>query len=100
MITNLAYLGIYPSAIDSAINSCEAAMKKVGMSISEIEKMNEMALEEFQECGSLEDITNSIIRAYFDTTQYLIVEKFPGKKVDYFVNCEDSHFFIDGEEMW
>lgn len=99
MITNLAYLGIYPSAIDSAINSCETAMENMGMSISEIDEMNEMALEEFQECGSLEDITNSVISAYFDTTKYLIVEKFPGRKVDYFINCEDSHFYIDGEEV-
>lgn len=99
-MTNLAYLGIYPGAIDAAINSCETAMEKMGMSISEIDKMNEMALEEFQECGRLEDITNSVIGAYFDTTQYLIVEKFPGRKVDYYVNCEDSHFYLDGEEVW
>ena len=53
MITNLAYLGIYPSAIDSAINSCEAAMKKADMSISEIEKMNEMAFRNFKSAEAL-----------------------------------------------
>lgn len=99
MLTNLAYIGIYPDAIDSAINACELAMQKAGMSVAEIDKMNEMALEQFHECGSLEDITNSVIDAYFDTTKYLIDEKFPGRDTSYYVNCHDSSFYMDGEEV-
>lgn len=100
MVSNLAYLGIYPDTIDVAIGVAEAAVKccfsgNIG-NIGTVEKLHEMAKQDLEENGSMEDITNSIIHAYFSTAAYLINEKFPYLPVDYYVNCTDSHFYIDG----
>jgi len=99
MITNMQYLGIYEDAIDTAINTCEEAMKQMEFSIHDIDTMNELALEDLKSMGSWDDITNSIIQAYFSTTAYLINKRHPDLDVDYYVNCHDSHFYIGQEEI-
>ena len=46
MMTNLAFLRIYPDAIDSAIDTVEEAMKDLGFTVSELDDMNEAALDD------------------------------------------------------
>ena len=100
MISNLAYLGIYEDAINSAIDTCEEALKSLDFSVDDIDNMNEWAVDDLKQIGSWDDITNSIIEAYFSTTAYMINERFPDKECDYYVNCDDSHFYIDNEEVY
>lgn len=99
MMTNLAFLNIYPDAIDDAIESCEDAMKELGFTISEIDDMNECAMEDLKEIGSFDDITNSIISAYYHAAASMIEDKYPGISVDYYVNCHDSPFTVDKPEI-
>ena len=95
----MPFLGIYPVAIGNAIDQCELAMKNTGFGSHAISEMHDMAEECLKETGSFEDITNSIIYAYFSTTKDMIERCWPGHEVDYFINCSDSHFYIDGEEQ-
>lgn len=99
MMTNLAFLKIYPDAIDDAIESCEDAMKELGFTISEIDDMNDYAMEDLKEIGSFADITNSIISAYYHAAASMIEDKYPGISVDYYVNCHDSPFTVDKPEI-
>ena len=99
MITNLQYLGIYEGSINSAIESCEDALKRLKFSDREIDQMNEWALNKLSEIGDWYEITNSIIYAYFDTTKYMIEDKHPKVEVDYYVNGDDSHLYVNGEEI-
>jgi len=100
MITNMQYLGIYEDAIDTAIESAENAFVECGINtIDQIHLLHENAMEYLKENGSFEEITNSIIYAYFDTAKWMINDQFPDRTVDYFVNCRDSHFIIDGHEV-
>jgi len=100
MCTNFQFLGIYEDAINDAIDTCESALKKVGASISDIDDMNDDALYRLKECGDFEDITNSIISAYFSTVGYFIKKYRPDADVDYYVNGDDSHLYIDREEVY
>lgn len=100
MFTNFQYLGIYEDAINDAIDTCESALKQVGASVSDIDSMNEDALCYLKECGSFDDITNSIISAYFSTVGYFIKKYKPDADVDYYVNGNDSHLYIDREEVY
>ena len=99
MMTNLAFLGIYPHAIDSAIENCEEAMKDLGFTVSEIDDMNEAALEDLKEIGTFDDITNSIIAAYYGAAKWTIKERYPEIAVDYYVNCDDSPFTVNRPEI-
>ena len=99
MFTNFQYLGIYEDAINDAIDTCESALKQVGGE-DDIDDMNEYALYHLKECGSFDDITNSIISAYFSTMKYFIKKYRPDADVDYYVNGDDSHLYIDHEEVY
>lgn len=99
MITNLQYLGIYPYAIYAAIEASEKAVEIAGLGACGTEKLNECARQELEEIGSFEEITNSIIDCYFATASWLIKEAHPEWDVDFYVNCQDSHFYINGEEI-
>lgn len=93
MITNLQYLGIYPDAIDGAIETCENALKMYNFTTWEIDDMNEHATEILADIGRFDDITNSIIKSYFWATADALQKKFK-VETDWFVNCDDSHFYI------
>ena len=49
--------------------------------------------------GGSDMLSNLIIKSCFETTKEMIEQRFPEKKVDFYVNCDDSHFYIDGEEQ-
>lgn len=92
MMTNLEFLGIYPDAIDRAINRCEEVMTELGFTVDEIDDMNDYALQNLEEWGDFKEITNSIIAAYFDSARSSICERYPGIVIYTYVNCHDSHF--------
>ena len=86
MISTCEFLGIYAETIESVAKECEDTMEKLGFSISEIDDMNDYAKEEFEEIGRLNEITNSIIGAYYRATEYMIHQKFPKLEVTYYVD--------------
>ena len=96
----LNYLGIYEDAINDAIETCENAMELKGFTGNEINAMHDIATTDLKDIGDFGDITNSIIAAYFSTTAGLISDKFPDDDIDYYINCHDSHFYINNEEVY
>lgn len=98
-MSNIRFLGIYEEEIDKAVNSSELAMKREGFTEKEIDEMNDMVLEQLEECGNWSDITNSIIDAYFTVAADLIRQRRKDTEVSYYVNGMDSHFYINGEEV-
>lgn len=98
-MSNIRFLGIYEEEINNAVDISELAMKREGFTEKEIEEMNDMVIEQLEECGDWSNITNSIIDAYFTVTADLIKQRGLGVNVSYYVNGMDSHFYIDGEEI-
>ena len=89
------FLNIYPESIEAAAQQCEAALEKLGFSLSEIDDMYDFAKQDFEEIGSLEDITNSIISCLYSNTETSINERFPFLKVRYYVDGYCSSFEVD-----
>lgn len=98
-MSNIRFLGIYEEEINNAVDTSELAMKREGFTEKEIEEMNDMVIEQLEECGDWSNITNSIIDAYFTVTADLIKQRGLGVNVSYYINGMDSHFYIDGEEI-
>lgn len=98
-MSNIRFLGIYEEEINNAVDTSELAMKREGFTEKEIEEMNDMVLEQLEECGDWSNITNSIIDAYFTVTADLIKQRGLRVNVSYYVNGMDSHFYINGEEI-
>ena len=98
-MSNIRFLGIYEEEINNAVNTSELAMKREGFTEKEIEEMNDMVIEQLEECGDWSNITNSIIDAYFTVTADLIKQRGLGVNVSYYINGMDSRFYIDGEEI-
>lgn len=98
-MSNIRFLGIYEEEINNAVDTSELAMKREGFTEKEIEEMNDMVMEQLEECGDWSNITNSIIDAYFTVTADLIKQRGLGVDVSYYVNGMDSHFYINGEEI-
>ena len=97
---NLGYLGIYENTIQSAVDTAESALDRVNARVSDRNALHSDAESIMKECGDFGDITNSIINAYFDAAKN-IIERYSKKyEVDYYVNGDDSHFYIDGEEIF
>lgn len=93
----IGFLCIYPQAIESAKSACETALEQMGISTCDLDNEAEHA---FKECSNLDDITNSIIYAYFETTKGMIEAAGKNVECSYYINCDDSHFYINGEEMY
>ena len=98
-MSNIRFLGTYEEEINNAVNTSELAMKREGFTEKEIEEMNDMVIEQLEECGDWSNITNSIIDAYFTVTADLIKQRGLGVNVSYYINGMDSRFYIDGEEI-
>jgi hypothetical protein len=92
-------LGIYEDAINKAIETCEEAMTQFAFTDREINDMHDMAIDELEEAGDWRHITDSIIGAYYRVTADLIRQTDAKVDVDYYVNCRDSHFYINGQEV-
>lgn len=101
MISNMHYLGIYEDAINDAVESAENLLKHddFDFGTQDINNMNEWAIEDLNENGSFDDITNSIINAYFSSAKAYVNKHYPDAQIEYYVNCNDSHLYYDGDEV-
>ena len=95
MISNLQWLGIYEDAIDRAVETAERAVREY--THRTIQDLWDCAEYTLHECGSFEDITNSIIFALFSTACGFVENEHDDYTVDYYVNCDDSDIIINGE---
>lgn len=95
---SLAYLGIYESEILDAIKTADEALQRENINA---DICSDYLYEELEQTGKWDDITNSIIGAYFRITADLINQK---RKSDdyatYYVNGLDSHFYLNHEEVY
>lgn len=98
MITTLQYLGIYEDAIENAVTTAENALTQLDLDYC-IDELNESAFEDMKAINDWEHITNTIIAAYFACAQSIIERELPDVDTDYYVNCDDSHFYIGGDEV-
>ncbi len=97
----LQMLGFYPEAIEDAAETAEAAMTDAGVCLPDIDYMYDDIRERFEN-GELNysDITNSIIDGYFEYAKEKIEKEISGIEISYYVNCNDTHFYVNGEEYW
>ncbi|MBQ6800131.1 MAG: hypothetical protein IJP08_03365 [Bacteroidaceae bacterium] len=95
----LQFYGIYTDAIEKSSKIIDAAFNKYGFSINEIDDAYDIILEDLKKNGTFEYITNSIIYSNFSVARDLILQKYPDEKIDFYVNCYDSHFYINGESV-
>lgn len=95
-MADIRYIGIYTDAIESIIDTCYDALKNEEIDVD----LEDMVTEDLKEIGDWSDITNSIIGAYLNITSSLINDKHNNDKyATYYVNCHDSHLYVDGEEV-
>ena len=88
--------GIYEGAITRANEICQIVLYKSGMDSRYDEMMND-ALDYFH-CIQLDNrtsITNALIDSMFNSTKYILMEKYTDLDVDYYINGYDSHLYIN-----
>ena len=92
------FFGIYPDEIEHATVVADEACIEAGLSEDDIDFDFEddiaFCLKHF---GNWEDITNSIIEAYFYKCKAVCYEKFglENVKVDWYINGWDTHFYVE-----
>ena len=90
------YIGIYPDAIETALVSANRAVNKYAR--YSLDGLESGIIEHIEKKGfAAGDITNSVISAIFEYAASVI--RASDRKVSYYVNCHDSHLYVDGEEM-
>lgn len=99
-MSDIRFIGIYEDSINNAIDTCYLALETLKFTESEIDHVDDIALDILEEIGTWREITNSIITAYFIATEGIIKDKYPDKETSFFVNGDDSHFYIDNEEVY
>lgn len=99
MISNIHYLGIYEDAIDDAVESSENLLRLFDFNDNDINLLNDYAREYLIENGDFNEITNSIIYAYFITAKEYVESKYQNAVVTFYVNCHDSYLYLDGVEV-
>ena len=98
MVSNLEFFGIYEKAVDKAVKTCEKALTDYGLS-NYIDSMHDEAKNYFYETGSLGNITNSLIDAFFSTVERIFETWREDAVVTHYVNGSDSHLYINGDEI-
>ena len=93
MVDSCCYYGIYPEEINNADETVGEIVNRYGLS----DDIYEQIEERFHECGSLKDITNSLMWAMFSTVSAELDNM--GVENDYYINGLDTHFYINGEEV-
>ncbi|EGC02203.1 hypothetical protein [Ruminococcus albus] len=97
----LQFLGIYPDAIEYAAEKAEAAMEDAGASLPDIDYMYDVVRDSFKEKElDFENVTNSLISKFFEYAKSVLEKELSGAEVTYCVNCNDSHFYVNGEEYY
>lgn len=95
----LPRFGIYPDAMNDAADVIDEAMLQLGFLTSEKEAVYTIA-DEWIKNSDMRDVTNTIISALFGAFEfYAKEEKKVPNEISCFVNCSDSHIWIDGEEV-
>ena len=101
--TACRYLDIYPDTIEHYVGMCESFVNSLGLDEND---MHRRAKEYLEENGSFENVTNSVIGAYFDAVKSCILEelqrdRLPDSQPDIsvYVNMDDSHFFFGDVEV-
>ena len=97
----LEWLNIYEGAINNAIEKSEAMLGDLGASKSVIRGLTRYVGECFAGGGlDYDDITNSLIACAFEYTRDEIQRVLKGADITFYVNCDDSHFFINNTEYF
>lgn len=98
-MVSLSFYDIYPQTIENATGTCESALEQAGCTKSEIDDVYLTSKKQaFDSLTAEGNITNCIIDSMFQVTKEVLEEK--GYQVDYYVNGDDSHLYIDGEEYY
>lgn len=110
MNINLSEFGLYPDTIGETIEKCENIIEEARSLMYEYgtdedqNKLNDanigkMVRDSLSENCDFTDMTNSFISAYYNNTKSLLEEchtfEEMGISFDSYVNCDDSHFFIE-----
>lgn len=96
MANILSYWDIYPDVINDVVELCEDALVKAGYRPTEINNWHESVKD--NTILNNDSITNSILQGYLCTTAEMLEEK--GYEADYYINCSDTHLYINGEEFY
>lgn len=110
-MANINFLNIYPEAIEDVMDMCEEALSGARQITGKYQSENdydnyrlntdldEQAKEVMKENFDFDDISNSIIEAYFDTTTGILNENSFFKNLDisfrHYTNCHDSHLYME-----
>ena len=92
-------LSIYEEAINNGVDTAEEALRQLELEYR-INDLHEGAIEEMQAINDWNHITNTIIGAYFSVAKSIIEQERPDVDTDYYVNCNDSHFYIGDDEVY
>lgn len=97
---NLAFLNIYPKTISNMIDICEDAVKSVN---GDIDSFNNRVRETLEDQYAV-DLSNCIINEYLFNAVEILNETFEKNgleiQADSYTNCDDSHLYINGEEIF
>ena len=101
MADMMQFLNIYPKTIEDVASTCEQAMLDAGFNTREVDDMFEYVKQCFYDGDGMDysDVTNSIISNFYGYTKEKLEEKL-NTEVSYYVNCDDSHLYINGEEYF
>ena len=94
---HLAFLRIYPDAMIAAIETAESAVEKY-CGVPAVDKLNENARAELEFSCNGEDITESVISAYFDEAVDILESYHPDFEVDYKTDPTGPVLIINGEQ--
>ena len=89
--------GIYEDEINKADEICQDVLYHAGLENRYDEMMND-ALDYFYyiQLDNRTSITNALIDCMFNSTKYILMEKYKNIDVDYYINGYDSHLYING----
>lgn len=93
MIANLQMLGIYENAINDSIAKAEKLINEYGYDVDTLWALVNETLE--YTLNGIFYITNHIVGAFFQATKQIIEYDNDNIEIDYFVNGDDSHLYIN-----
>lgn len=99
MAFTIGELGIYPDTINEMFDRAISLLEEADFSQNEINKAVDSVGEAFRS-GHLDtsDITNSLIGEMFSTVKEMVETKYRKADISYYVNCDDSHLYVNGQE--
>lgn len=98
----LPFFTIYPEDIEHAVEVADDAMEEAGIDLTKEGDIDEDVITDaLNQFGSWNDITTSVIEAYYSACADVVYEKFGREnvEVDYYINGYDSHFVVRLKEI-